>query len=70
MSEALFKLLKESISKIESYEIRARDPKAQSNFKHAVKTILLDLWKAEHSMPKKECAINKRSGFYSETPRY
>jgi len=47
MSEVLFELIKETISKIESYETRARarDPKAQVNFEHAVKVILFDLWK-------------------------
>ena len=45
MSEALLELIKETISKIESYETRARDrnPKAQVNFEHAVKVILFDL---------------------------
>ena len=58
--------------KIESYQTRARarNPKAQSNFEHAVSTILVDLWKAEHSRPRQKCAINKRSGFYSEILRY
>ena len=72
MSEALFELIKETISKIENYETRARarNPKAQLNFEHAVKVIIFDLWRSEHSTPKRECSINKRSGFYSETPRY
>jgi len=71
MSEALLELIKEAISKIENYETRARarSPKAKANFEHAVKVILVDLWKAEHSIPRRECSINKRSGFYSETPR-
>ena len=45
MSTALLELIKETISKIESYEtrVRARDPKAQVNFEHAVKVILFDL---------------------------
>ena len=72
MSVALLALIKETISKIENYETRARarNPKAQVNFEHAVKVLLFDLWKAEHSTPKRECSIHKRSGFYSETPRY
>ena len=72
MSEALLELIKEMISKIENYETRARarNPKAQLNFEHAVKVIIFDLWRSEHSTPKRECSINKRSGFYSETPRY
>ena len=42
MSKALLEIIKETISKIENYETRARarDPKAQCNFEHAVKTIL------------------------------
>ena len=45
MSEALLELIKETISKIESYETRARDrnPKAQVNFEHAVKVMLKEL---------------------------
>lgn len=72
MSEALFELIKETISKIENYETRARarNPKAQLNFEHAVKVIIFDLWRSEHSIPSRECSINKRSGFYSETLRY
>ena len=48
MSEALFDLVKETISKIENYETRARarNSKTQVNFEHAVKVILFDLWKA------------------------
>ena len=45
MSEALLELIKEIISKIDNYETRARarDPKTQKNFEHAVKVILFDL---------------------------
>ena len=72
MSEALFELIKETISKIENYETRARarNPKAKVNFEHAVKVILLDLWRSEHSTPRRECLIHKRSGYYSKTSRY
>ena len=70
MSEAVLELIKETISIIENYETRARDPKAQVNIEHAVKEIIFDLWRSEHSIPSRECSINKRSGFYSETLRY
>ena len=70
MSDALLELIKENISKIESYETRARGPKDQVNFEHAVEVILFDLWKAEHSTPRRECLINKRSGYYSNPKRY
>ena len=65
-------IYKETISKIENYETRSRSrgPKAQVNFEHAVKVILFDLWKAEHSTPRRECSINKRSGYYSKPKRY
>ena len=48
MSEALLELIKETISKIKNYETRSRsrNSKAQASFEHAVKIILLDLWKA------------------------
>ena len=71
MSEALFELVKETISKIENYETRSRSrgSKAQVNFEHAVKVILFDLWKAEHSTPRRECSINKRSGYNSKPKR-
>ena len=32
--------------------------------------LLTDLWKAVKSTPIRECSINKRSGWYSENPRY
>ena len=72
MSEAILELIEETISKIENYETRsrARNPKAQANFEHAVKVILLDLWRSEHSTPRRMCSIHKRSGYYSETSRY
>ena len=49
---------------------RNRTHTAQLNFEHAVHVILLDLWKSIHSLPVRECLINKRSGYYSENPRY
>ena len=65
-------LLREIILLIEKTECksRKRSQAAQLNFEHAIKIILLDLWRAEYSIPRRECLINKRSGYYSENPRY
>jgi hypothetical protein len=65
-------LIKEVIKLIEATEKRAssRALGPQKNFEHAVKVILLDLWKSVKSIPEREVSINKRSGFYSEHPRY
>lgn len=65
-------LIKEVIKLIEATEKRARSRAfgPQKNFEHAVKVILLDLWKSVKSIPEREVSINKRSGFYSEHPRY
>ena len=49
---------------------RNRTQTAQLRFEHAVYVLLLDLWKSIHSVPVRECLINKRSGYYSENPRY
>jgi len=65
-------LVREVILLIEKTEGRARNRThtAQLRFEHAVHVILLDLWKSIHSLPVRECLINKRSGYYSENPRY
>lgn len=65
-------LIKEIIKLIEASETksRSRTESAQINFEHAVGVILLDLWKSVKSFPAGEVSINKRSGYYSENPRY
>ncbi|MDA9053402.1 hypothetical protein N9H65_04810 [Planktomarina temperata] len=65
-------LIKEVIKRIEASEGRSRSRKAedQPRFEHAVYVLLTDLWKAVKSTPIRECSINKRSGWYSENPRY
>ena len=62
----------EIIKRIEGLEFRkrSRDPRAQMSFEHAVRTIVCDLWKSNHCIPQSECSVNKRSGYYSENPRY
>ena len=70
MTEIFQELVKETISKIERLESRSRSAKAQISFNHAVETTLIDLWKATYCILIRECAINKRSGYYSENPRY
>ena len=49
---------------------RSRTPDEQPRFQYAIRYILTDLWKASHSIPMSECSINRRSGYYSENPRY
>ena len=70
--EAIEDLVSEMTKRIEGIETRkrSRDPKAQLSFEHAVRDIITDLWKATHCIPKRECLINKSSGYYSETRRY
>ena len=70
--EAIEDLISEMSKRIERIETRKRSryPKAQLSFEHAVRTIIVDLWKATHCVPIRECLINKRSGYYSETRRY
>jgi hypothetical protein len=70
--EVIKDLVSEMTKRIEGIESRkrSRDPKAQLSFEHALKTIITDLWKASHSIPTRECLMNKRSGYYSETRRY
>ena len=65
-------LNKEVIRRIEASEGRKRSRAAdeQLRFEHAVHVLLTDLWKAVKSTPFRECSINKRSGWYSENPRY
>ena len=65
-------LVREVILLIEKTEGRSRNRthNARLSFEHAVHVILLDLWKSIHALPVRECSINKRSGFYSENPRY
>ena len=65
-------LVQEVAQRIEKTEGRSRSRRVddQLRFEHAVNTILLDLWKAAKSVPMRECSINKRSGWYSENPRY
>jgi hypothetical protein len=65
-------LIKEVTKRIEASEGRSRSRTAdeQLRFKRAVYVLLTDLWKAVKSTPIRECSINKRSGWYSENPRY
>jgi hypothetical protein len=72
MTEPITDLIIETTKRIEGLETRKRnrDPGTQLRFEHSVRTILIDLWKAVHCIPPKECLINKRSGYYSENPRY
>ena len=72
MSLMIAELIKEVIKRIEASEGRSRSRKAedQPRFEHAVHVLLTDLWKAVKSTPVRECSINKRSGWYSENPRY
>ena len=70
--EVIEDLISEMSKRIEGIETRkrSRDPKAQLSFEHVVRTIIVDLWKATHCVPIRECLINKRSCYYSETRRY
>lgn len=72
MAEMFTALVQETIKRIEATEGRSRSRKVQDqvHFEHAVKLLLLDLWKSVHSIPNRECSIHKRSGHYSENPRY
>jgi hypothetical protein len=72
MSLMIAELTKEVIKRIEASEGRSRSRTAneQLRFEHAVHALLTDLWKAVKSTPIRECSINKRSGWYSENPRY
>ena len=59
-------------SEISSKENRSRkrSTDAQRHFEYAIEIILKDLWKATAISPKNECRINKRTAYYSESPRY
>ena len=59
-------------SEISSRENRARkrSTDAQRHFEYAIEIILKDLWKATAISPDYECRINKRTAYYSESPRY
>ena len=56
------------IEEIEEQHSRAES--VQQRFRYAVRTILLDCWKASQSIPVRVCQINRRSNFYSNTNRY
>ena len=70
--EALSDITQSIGSEIASMEgrIRKRSADAQRHFEYAVATILKDLWKATVISPDYECGINKRTAYYSESPRY
>jgi hypothetical protein len=72
MSLMIAELIKEVTKRIEASEgrSRSRTTDEQLRFKHAIHVLLTDLWKAVKSTPIRECSINKRSGWYSENPRY
>jgi hypothetical protein len=61
-------LIDETIRRIEDTEgkARSRSEKPKASFDHAVRHILLELWKASKCIPAGEVSINKRSGYYSE----
>ena len=68
----LEELIKETVKRIEAKEGRSRSRTAeeQLRFEHATRVLIVDLWKAVKSTPIRESSINKRSGWYSENPRY
>jgi hypothetical protein len=72
MTSEFNELVDETIKRIEAIENRkrSRSISAKLSFSHAVYVLLLDLWKSIHSIPRRECKINKRAGYYSENPRY
>ena len=65
-------LISETISRIEATEARDRGRKIDDKlrFDHAVRYILIELWKSVKTLPASEVSINKRSGYYSENKRY
>ena len=65
-------LISETISRIEATEARDRGRKIDDKlrFDHAVRYILIELWKSVKTLPTSEVSINKRSGYYSENKRY
>ncbi len=60
------------LNKIYHKDIRNRSltKKQKIHFEYSVKFILTDLWKKFNQHQELECAINKRSGYYSELTRY
>ena len=68
----LEELITETVKRIEAKEGRSRSRTAeeQLRFEHATRVLVVDLWKAVRSTPIRESSINKRSGWYSENPRY
>ena len=60
MAEQISALMNETVSKITKFETRSRkrNINAQLSFEHAVRSILIDLWKSIHSIPIRECSIN------------
>ena len=70
--EALSDITQSIGSEIASMEgrIRKRSADAQRHFEYAIATILKDLWKATAISPDYECGINKRTAYYSESPRH
>jgi len=68
----LEELIKETVKRIETKEGRSlsRTAEEQLRFEHATRVLIVDLWKAVKSTPIRESSINKRSGWYSENPRY
>ena len=71
-TEQIAELTTEVITLILTAEGRSssRTANEQLSFEHAVRALLIDLWKAVKCTPMRECSINKRSGWYSEHPRY
>ena len=64
-------LISETISRIEAVEDHSsgRSTVAKIHFDHAVRHLLVELWKSVKSLPLPEIGINKRSGYYSEHER-
>ena len=59
-------------NKIKNTESRTRSRTAdeQSRFLYAVEYFIIDILKAYHSHPDKECSIQKNKNFYSQYKRY
>ena len=72
MTSEFNELVEETIKRIEALENRKRSRynTEKISFSHAVHFLLSDLWSSIHSIPMRECKINKRAGYYSENPRY
>ena len=65
-------LIAETTSRIEATEGRRRSRRtvAKIHFDHAVRHILIELWKSVKTLPASEVGINKRIGYFSENERY